>query len=122
MRMNGQNGNKTDDTDDPRTDHETQWIQVAQQHYKPDGSDELVSDIAIAIADAKEIDPTELKSPPLYECIDVEALEDTLFSQETATESTEGTGTIEFQYTDNLVKVRSDGWIQVFEPSHTDPK
>jgi len=80
--MSHQSDHNTDDTDDPRTDHETQWIQVAQRHYQPDGSDELVTDIALAIADAKEIDPTELKSPTLYESIDVEALEETIFPRD----------------------------------------
>jgi hypothetical protein len=33
--------------------------------------------------------------------------------------SRRGVGTVEFRYTDYLVKVQSDGWVRVFEPGET---
>ena len=102
---------------DPANDADTNWSQVAQRNYEPDGQGELTTTIIYAIAEAKDVSPTEVKSPPLYESVDVPAIEDAFFGPDTATESRQGVGTVAFQYTDYLVKVRSDGWIHVYEPS-----
>jgi len=109
------------DGDGPTVDPDTHWSQVTQRHYEPDGTGELTTPIVFAIADAKGVSPSELKSPPLYECVDASTLEDTFFGPDVADEPRHGMGTVKFQYTDYLVKVRSDGWIRVFEPTETDP-
>lgn len=101
-------------TDDP-LDSDARWSQVEQRHYDPDGDEELTAAIVFAIAAAREVDPTEVKSPPLYECVDVSGLEETFFGPDVAGESRQGVGTVTFRYGELLVKIRSDGWIQVHE-------
>lgn len=98
----------------------THRTQVAQRHYEPNGTDELTTTIVFAIADARGVSPSEVKSPPLYECVDAPALEKTFFGSDITHESRRGTGTVEFRYAEYLVKVRSDGWVQVFETAGTD--
>lgn len=106
---------------DSRTaDSDIRWSQVVQQHYEPDGTDELTTTIIFAIAEAEGVSPSEIQSPPLYTCIDAPALEDTFFGPDVTDKARHGTGTVAFRYTDYLVKVRSDGWVQVFEPTQTD--
>lgn len=117
--MDRRSEDSTMDGDGPTADPATHWSQVAQRHYEPDGAGELTTAIVFAIADAKDVSPIEIKSPPLYECVDAPALEDTFFGPNVAAESRQGMGTVEFRYTDYLVKVRSDGWIRVFEPTGT---
>ena len=105
------------DADDPTGGADTPYTQVAQRHYEPDGHGGLTTAIVHAIAEAEGVSPSEVKSPPLYESVDVPAIEDAFFWPDVSEESRQGTGTVEFQYTDYLVKVRSDGWIQIYEPS-----
>jgi len=102
---------------DPTSDTETHRSQVAQHSYEPNGNDELTTAIIYAIAEAEGVSPSEVKSPPLYGSVDVPAIEDAFFGPDGDRESRQGTGTVEFRYIDYLVKIRSDGWIQVYEPS-----
>ena len=67
--------------DDTPENLEWNWSQEAQRHYEPNGSGELTTAIIYAIAEAKDISPAELKSPPLYQVIDAPALEDTFFGE-----------------------------------------
>ena len=107
------------DDNDPTSDTETHQSQVVQRHYEPDGQGELTTAIIYAIAEAEGVSPSEVKSPPLYESVDVPATENVFFEPDGDRESRQGTGTVKFQYTDYLVKIRSDGWIQVYEPSES---
>jgi len=66
------------------------------------------------------IPPTELTSPTLYECVDVEALEATLFGGKGGSSSRQGSSTVTFQYADYVVTVTSDGWVEVDESSTTE--
>lgn len=118
--MTHRSDGSTMDDDDPTTTPDTHWSQVAQRHYEPGGKGELTTAIVFAIAEARGVSPSEVKSPPLYEVVDAPALEDTFFGSDVADQSRQGTGTVEFRYTDLLVKVRSDGWIQVFESTEKD--
>lgn len=118
--MTRRSDGSTMDGDEPTTDLDTHWTQVTQRHYEPNGAGELTPAIVFAIAEARGVSPSEVKSPPLYESVDVPAIEDAFFGPDVANESRQGTGTVEFRYTDYLVKVRSDGWIQVFEATETD--
>ncbi|MFD1687176.1 HalOD1 output domain-containing protein [Halobellus litoreus] len=106
--------------DDPTNGVDTHQTQVAQRHYEPNGQVELTTAIIYAIAEAEGVSPSELKSPPLYESVDVPAIEDAFFGPDVAGDSRQGVGTVEFQYTDYLVKVQSDGWIRVYEPTEAD--
>lgn len=96
------------------------WMQAAQRHYDPERDTELTTALVYAIAEAADVPPTDLKSPPLYECVDAAALENTFFGQKENGEQPESTGTVEFHYADYRVTVRNDGWIQVYETADTD--
>ncbi|MFC7133279.1 MULTISPECIES: HalOD1 output domain-containing protein [Salinibaculum] len=101
--------------DDPSLHHDAHRRQVAQRRYDPDEDGELTTALVFAIAEARDVPLDEVKSPSLYDVVNVPAIEDALFDSETAANSRQGTGTIKFRYTDYLVKVRSDGWIQVYD-------
>ncbi|WP_435073958.1 HalOD1 output domain-containing protein [Halorubrum sp. HHNYT27] len=107
---------RADNGDNPSLDGETRWRQVAQRHHEPGKNDELVTDIVLAVADAEGVDMTELRAPPLYEVVDVVGIEKAFFGQNQHNNARPGTGTIEFHYAGYLIKVRSDGWVQVHEP------
>jgi len=91
------------------------WRQAVQRHFDPEGELELTTAIVFAIADAANVDPAELKSPTLYEVVDVPSIEETFFGAEEYGESRRGAGRVEFTYEDYRVVVDSDGWIRVFE-------
>ena len=105
---------------DATTRSESHWSQVAQRHYEPDGRGELTTAIVYALAESEGVSPTEVKSPTLYDVVDVPAIEDAFFGPTVAGASRQGIGTVEFRYADYLVEVKSDGWIQVYAP--TDPE
>ncbi|SDK35071.1 HalOD1 output domain-containing protein [Natronorubrum texcoconense] len=105
---------------EPALSGDTHWRQVAQRHYEPDRDGGLTTPIVFAIAEAADVSPSEVKSPPLYETVDVAGIEDAFFGSSAGTAPRRGTGTVEFHYTDYLVKVRSDGWIQIYEPTDTE--
>lgn len=117
--MTGMSSGGTDDDDDPAIDREAGWRQVTQRHYDRDRDGELTTAIVFAIADAENVPIDEVKSPPLYEVVDIPAIEAALFRSETRADPRKGTGSVEFRYTDYLVKVRSDGWIQLYEADET---
>lgn len=109
---------ETGSDDDPTLDHDTHWQQVTQRLYEPDRDGGLTTAIVFALADAEDVSPSEVKSPPLYESVDVAGIEQSLFGQNNGDGHRQGTGGVEFRYTEYLVKVRSDGWIQIYEPEH----
>jgi hypothetical protein len=106
--------------DRPSLDRDVRWRQVAQRRYEPDRDGGLTTAIVFAIADAEGIPPRELKSPPLYDVVDVVGIEQTFFGLDPAESARRGTGMVEFRYTDYLVTVRSDGWIQVYAPAEAE--
>ena len=103
------------DGDGPTVDPDTHWSQVTQRHYEPDGTGELTTPIVFAIADAKGVSPSDLKSPPLYECVDASTLEDTFFGPSGAKRAPQDGGIVTFHYTGYKVALRADGWIFVYE-------
>lgn len=116
--MKSNNGG-TDSGDDSTLSQDTHWRQVAQRLYEPDRDGGLTTAIVFAIAEAADVSPGEVKSPPLYEAIDVAGVEDAFFGSR-GDVARQGTGTVEFRYAEFLVKVRSDSWIQVYEPTETE--
>lgn len=118
--MTEKNNGGIESDDDPALDQDTHWIQAAQRHFEPDRDGELTTEIVFAIADAEGVSPDEVKSPPLYETIDVAAIEDAFFGPDTRIGSRQGSGVIDFRYLQYLVKVRSDGWVQVYESNETE--
>jgi hypothetical protein len=69
----------------------------------PDGPGGLTTAIIYAIAEAQCVNPSELRSPPLYDSVDAAALEDTFFGPDVTGRSRQGVGSVEFQYTEYLV-------------------
>lgn len=104
--------------DDATGEAETEWRQTTQRHFDPDDGGELTTEIVFAIADARGVAPSDVTTPPLYECVDVPALESALFGNGTR----QGVGSVNFRYTDFLVTVDSDGWIRVAEQATTDER
>jgi len=102
------------------TSDETHQSQVAQRHYEPDGQGELTTAIIYAIAEAEGVPPSAVTLPPLYESVDVPAIEGTFFGPDISDESRQCAGAVEFRYADYLVTVRSDGRVRVFEPTEPD--
>jgi hypothetical protein len=95
----------------------SQWVQVNQASYDRVSDDELVTTLAEAIADAKDVDPLDsAKMPPLYESLDIAALEDTFLGPTGADKTPQDGGFVEFHYTGYKVTLRADGWIFVYEP------
>lgn len=115
--MTKSNNGGTNSGDNPSLDQDTHRQQVAQRLYEPDRDGGLTTAIVFAIADAKDVSPSELKSPPLYETVDAAGIENAFFGSNTDESARNGAGSVEFRYTKYLIIVRSDGWIQVYEPT-----
>lgn len=94
------------------TDSETA---VHQIYYDDEDSYDLTTAIIYGIAEVKGIEPTELKSPVLYECVDTAALEKSLFGLSSNGGRRESSGAVEFIYDVFRIVVRSDGWISIHE-------
>lgn len=116
--MTSETDNDPDSDDTPNIEAPDEWTQVAQRHYDPRTPGELTTAIVFAIADARGGDPGEVRSPPLYDIVDVAAIEDVFFT-DSATDDGDGTGTTEFRYEEFLVRVQSDGWVRVNTDSQT---
>lgn len=98
-------------------DPDTNRSEVTQRHYDPGGRRELTTTIVFAVAEAEGVPPSELRSPPLYDAVDVPAIENAFFGANGDRGSRKGVGSIEFRYTGYLVTVRNDGWVQVSRPT-----
>lgn len=100
--------------DDPTLGADGSWTQVGQSHFDPEEDGDLTTVLVIAIAEVHGIDPTELTSPILYDVVDAPAIQEAFFGSNASGTFRSGTGSAEFRYGDYLVKVRSDGWIQIY--------
>ncbi|WP_423744496.1 HalOD1 output domain-containing protein (plasmid) [Haladaptatus sp. SPP-AMP-3] len=103
---NGDNAERGDDV---------QRTLVHQTRYERDGKHDLTTMIVGAIADTRGISPTDLKDPVLYDCVDIDSLEDAFFGPNISGQSRDGVGTVEFQFGDYQITVNSNGWISVYE-------
>ncbi|GAA0235873.1 HalOD1 output domain-containing protein [Haladaptatus pallidirubidus] len=90
---------------------------VTQAHYDRESHRDLTTEIIFAIADAEDITPTEIKDPPLYECVDIAAIEDGFFGPKVNGRTRDSARSVAFQYNQYRVAVASDGWITVSEPA-----
>jgi len=93
-----------------------EWTLVVQRQYDPEEGT-LATTLVFVVAEAMEVDPTQVQSPPLYDCIDARALERTFFATGPAGSPPHATGAVQFHYRDYLVRVRSDGHIAVYAPA-----
>lgn len=115
--MTGSDNRGMKSGDEPTVGRDAHWQQAAQRLYEPERDGELTTAVVFAIADAADVSPRELKSPTLSEVLDVTGIETALFGCSTDTSDRNTTGSVEFRYTTYLVRVRSDGWIHVCEPT-----
>lgn len=99
----------------PAISPDVDWMPVTQCYFDPESDVELSNALVKAIADTKDVAPSEVSEPPLYEVVDAAALERALFESGGSGIFQRDGGTFEFRYSDLLVKVRNDGWIQVYE-------
>ncbi|MFC3478984.1 HalOD1 output domain-containing protein [Halobacterium litoreum] len=97
----------------------TPQMQVAQRHYNPVEDSDLTTTLVYALAEARDIDPTELKHPPLYEVVDVAGIEQALFKSHSHEQAEKAMGSVEFTYEEFRVTVSSDGWVQVYATSQS---
>lgn len=92
------------------------WSFVAQAQYDPEEPRDLTTVIIDAIAEAENAPIVEVKTPPLYEVVDVPGIESALFDRPAG--KGEGTAsTVEFRYNQYKVSVESDGWVTVADRS-----
>lgn len=91
-------------------------IDVAERRYDPDGTEQLVEELVEAIAEAEGMSEPDFLSPPLYESVDVGALEKTLFRDSEEYDPSRVDGLVRFRYLDYVVTVEGDGRITVYAP------
>ncbi|WP_083252680.1 HalOD1 output domain-containing protein [Haladaptatus sp. W1] len=103
-----QDGNGPDDPD---------MAFMTQAHYERESHRDLTTEIMFAIADAADVAPVDIKDPPLYECVDIAAIEDGFFGPKVAGQTRDSEGSVSFRYNQYHVEVASDGWITVSEPT-----
>ncbi|WP_254545325.1 HalOD1 output domain-containing protein [Halomarina pelagica] len=92
------------------------WDFVTQAHYDPAESRDLTTVIIGAIADTENVPGVEVKTPPLYEMVDVTGIENALFGRPDANRN-DTDSTVEFRYNQYKVSVDADGWVTVAESS-----
>ncbi|OYR38640.1 hypothetical protein DJ81_17510 [Halorubrum sp. Hd13] len=100
---------------DSLPDGGARWRQVVERRHEPERDDGLTTAIVSAIADAGNVSPSSLKSPPLYEVVDAAEIEQAFLGLNAGESARRGTGSVEFRYTEYLVEVGSDWWIRVYE-------
>lgn len=89
---------------------------VTQTHYDRESHRDLTTEIIFAIAAAADVAPSEVKDPPLYECVDIAAIEDGFFSPKDNGQTRDCEGSVAFWYDQYHVEVASDGWITDSKP------
>lgn len=100
-----------------------QWSdlrQIRNYQYNSMQADELLVVLTAAIAAAEDVSVREIPGPPLWETIDIRALEKILFERTGTPTSQAVGGVVTFQYLDYVVVVSSGGSIELYEPSDAD--
>lgn len=98
---------------DSQVPSDTEWELELQVPF--DGGDnDLTSAIIDAVATTEGVPPTTIKEPPLYEVLDVVALEEALFGSSNIGHRRDGPRLVEFMYRTHRIVIRSDGWVQIY--------
>lgn len=87
---------------------------VTERVHDPNGREDLTTSIVGAVADAEGVELTKLGRPPLYDAVDVCALETILFGDPTRLGSSTAR-TVQFSFHGYRVSVDTSGSIRVFE-------
>lgn len=99
---------------DPDVPGDADWRLEIQVPFDQGEGQDLTSTIIVAIAEAEGVAPSEIKMPPLYDVVDVAALEAAFFGSATNEGADHVHRLAEFMYRGHRVVVRTDGWVQVF--------
>lgn len=94
---------------------DTEWWLATQVPFAEEAKNDLTSAIIGAVAETEGVSQREIKEPPLYEVLDVAALETAFFASDTVGQSSDALRTVEFMYRGHRIVVRSDAWVQIFE-------
>lgn len=93
------------------------WQLVEQRAYDRADSFDLTVVIVEAVAAAEGVGIMDIDAPPLYDVVDVAAIEDSFFGTRVAGKRRDSVGSVDFEYHGFRATVRSDGWVQVTEPT-----
>lgn len=99
----------------PEVPEEANWTLQVQVPFDEGADHDLTSAIVVAVAEAEGVSPMDVKEPPLYEVLDVVALEESLFGSSTIGRADGNSRSVEFLYRDHRVVIRSDAWVQVYD-------
>lgn len=100
---------------------ETDWQPVTQRPYDRDGPEDLTTTVIEAIAAAEGVDVVAIRDPPLYDVVDIAAIEAGCFGSAVTGKRRDPEGVVEFQYYGYRVRISSDGWVTVLEPASREP-
>ncbi|MGA9400661.1 HalOD1 output domain-containing protein [Haladaptatus sp.] len=111
--MTSSNDHTADGTELAQDSDNDEMTFVTQAHYDRESRRDLTTEVIFAIADAEDVAPTDLKDPPLYDCVDIAAIEDGFFGPKINGQTRDSEGSVAFWYNQYHVEVTSDGWITV---------
>lgn len=97
-------------------DEKTEWRVVEQRRYEPDGEADLTMVIFEAVAAVEHLGLADIKDP-LYDVVDVAAIDYALFGANNLTHGGESRGCIAFDYRGHRIVVWADGWVHVADPA-----
>lgn len=104
----------SDQSPDPLGDTDDMSL-VLQSLYDPDQDDELGTKVVDVVTSLPDVDADDFWDlPPLYDAVDVDAVERTFFGRETSGVDRPVQGIISFEYLKHVITVRNDGWIFVY--------
>lgn len=92
----------------------------SRRHYDPAAERSLTAVVVFAVADALDVDAVDVRSPVLYDVVDLTAVESTLFGASGEGDGRASHAAVSFRFADTHVVVRDDGWVQVYEPATED--
>jgi hypothetical protein len=95
--------------DDPAGDDRSP---LARCRYEPRDAEELATAIVRTVAAAEDVSAGDVSIPPLYDCVDVEALDRALFG---TPDTAGGADRATFRCGTYRVAVAADGWIRVYD-------
>lgn len=98
-----------------------QWsdlTQIQKRQFDPNDDNELIAMLIEMVATAEGTSTEALTSAPLYEAVDIEALERVLFESPKRTTSPAVNGVVAFRYHDYVVTLSGDGCIELYQQTN----
>lgn len=97
-----------------------EWRSVTHRLFDHDEKGDLSTEITAAVADAEDASVTTITSSPLFEVVDIFALEELFFGHSVGESNRDCVGQVQFHYRGFCVTVTSAGRITVAEPIRED--